>query len=218
MIKNFYYLFASITLGIALTFTACSKNEEINQQETLEARLSSIEKLVSNIESNKSLHKIKNKKMIDWLNKVKSGEIKNTDNNSFSRDEENSEITEEEQLIYESYFNSINTNENVNPIDINIFYLDMIEDIVIDQSKMDRLTSTLITHRDLMIYFDFGTTNESNRGNNCGHRDCFDCCMYYKLKEIEDANLVDQVVFVLTIAESTAQMAVSCGWDCMFNQ
>lgn len=86
----------------------------------------------------------------------------------------------------------------------------------IQNEYKSKLNDILIFQRDLIVYTNYNVNDESNQQNiwNCAHRECIDCCMFWKLKDLENANLIDQLAFLATAAESTAIIVISCAYDC----
>ncbi|MDT0294804.1 hypothetical protein ACFQ3R_00625 [Mesonia ostreae] len=132
--------------------------------------------------------------------------------------ENGDKLTEDEITIFQQYFSLLQIDDEKNdPILINELYkreILALENIDIQENK---LVEFMDFHHDLMVLTSYGARVDPTGGNisECGHRDCLDCCMYWKLKAIEQSNWIDQLAFVLDAATETIQMLLSCSWDCL---
>lgn len=67
-------------------------------------------------------------------------------------------------------------------------------------------------------FFELDDNNKSNKNTtykwNCGHRDCWDCCMWRTYREYNWVDIAQMVLTPVGPAGDVAWTGASCAWDC----
>lgn len=137
-------------------------------------------------------------------------------NNSTSNISQGNDFTEKEIIVLQRYFLERKSYPTTESLKITDQFINLLDKLSIQNEYKSKLNDILIFQRDLIVYTNYNVNDESNQKNiwNCAHRECIDCCMFWKLKDLENANLIDQLAFLATAAESTAIIVISCAYDC----
>lgn len=94
----------------------------------------------------------------------------------------------------------------------------------------EKISENSSTYHDLMrilslqkhIYNAFVELDSNNSNDNrtttskwkCGHRDCWDCCMWRTYKEYNWVDIVEMALTPFGPAGDVAWRSASCAWDC----
>lgn len=198
---------------VTLFVIACS--DSLLENENTNDKLKELNKKINseNLNSIKISNKIEN---ISFFNKIET--FKKTKKNDFNQGQnKNIEIKflPESKLILKDFFNTISLNEEKNYKAITQLYINEIRNLTNDEEVINECLKSLTFIKDTMIYLDFGIDN-SNLKAACGHRDCFDCCMYKKADALFNSqNWAEQAMFIYSAAVSTSVWVIDCGWNCI---
>lgn len=123
------------------------------------------------------------------------------------------QLTIEEELIFQSYFNSFNKND-INKILITDYYISEVKKLNISNESMVFCLNTLSFIKNQIIYFNYDAQNNLSYKSLYSSR-CWDSCMSDKADSVwKDGNWIDKAAFIATAAETVAWWGGSCAWDC----
>lgn len=140
---------------------------------------------------------------------LKSGEISTKDS-----------LSEQEQMIIESFFNSIHPYEEIDfNVEVCEFYISELNQLGIPQKNLELCLNAISFYKNLLLYVDSseGISEKSTSYNfrPCSGRSCFDCCMYRRSQDLARTDLVEKAIFVLTIRASVGMWVGSCAYSCL---
>lgn len=227
--KNLTLPIVTIIFSV-LIFNACTDNSNDKIELNLSESLSSIEQKVQensfeNINAVTPFDNVNKTFFIELLelNSIENeNTIKNSRENLLNKYNENlnkisanisSQLNNEEELIFKSYFKSLKKNES-NKILITEFYISEIKKLNISNESLEFCLNNFSFIKNLFTYIKFDEQNNlSYRGVNFDS--CWDNCMSKKADAVFlYGNWVDQVDFMASAGPTVLKWTASCTWDC----
>lgn len=236
--KKITFLIGIVALIITgLGIYSCQKGE-INKN-SFESKLDALEKNITLSSTNLNITKDKiekdldkNKLFIEELKKeiqVVRQEIENTITSKKTTKKINIpnkikvKYGEEAMLVIKSLEKLRNNHPLEKQYELFEMYEQFIDNTLYNSSDYENLKNTIVVlkwmnYEYVIKYNNISTTSKSlamgyeARWQPCGHRDCFDCCMYRKLKE--DRNIVEFTAVLISLPQSMAWFTGSCLYDC----
>ena len=206
-----------------LTIIVLSCSDVLSEKISTESKLVALQTKINekSLNSITITNKIQNIDCFEKIQKIKSIKDKKTlDRNVYNSSikDYKIEFNEETIVILKDYFKTLSKNDETNFKAITQLYINEMQNLSDDANVVVECTEKLVLMRDFMIYFNTEKGDNSSIYQQkwaCGHRDCFDCCMYRKAKEVwSDGNWVDQAGFIASVGTQVAWWAGSCAWDC----
>ena len=127
------------------------------------------------------------------------------------------ELTNDEELIFKSYFEAIDKGDS-DKVKISLFYIEEVQKMNLPHESVIFITSRLSMFKNIYESEMYrGSQNYVRIHDDCYKRGCFDCCMYKRFDALEKSNFVEKALFIIGIPESFLAYAGICGWDCVTN-